>query len=96
MGFNAIAGRVRHQAGQMLRTARHVGSMVDRHVHSAAHPYRHVQPALRAMNIDTSEVDMKLKGGYDLYTQYSSMLNYGVDVVDGIAKNLRGGSFKYQ
>ena len=95
MRFNAIAGRVRHQAGQMLRTARHVGSMVDRHVHAAAHLYRHVQPALRAAGLDTSEVDKQLKGGYDLYTQYSSMLNDGVDVVDGIAKNLRGGNFSY-
>ena len=96
MRFNAIAGRVRHQAGQMLRTARHVGYQLDRGIHSAAHLYRHVQPALRAAGIDTSEVDMKLKGGYDLYSQYSSMLNDGVEVVDGIAKNLRGGSFKYQ
>ena len=79
----------------MLRTARHVGSMVDRHVHAAAHLYRHVQPALRAAGVDTSAMDMKLKGGYDLYSQYSSALNDGVEVVDGIAKNLRGGSFSY-
>ena len=95
MRFNALVGKVRHQSAQMLRTARHVGSLVDRHVHTAARIYSHLQPGLIAMDIDTSNVDKHLKGGYDLYNQYSSMLNDGVAVVDGIAKNLRGGSFKY-
>ena len=79
----------------MLRTARHVGFQFDKGVHTAAQLYRQVQPALRAAGLDTSEVDMKLKGGYDLYSQYSEVLNDGVQVVDGIAKNLRGGSFSY-
>ena len=91
MRFNALVGKVRHQGTQMLRTARNVSSLVDRHVHTAAHLYRHqVQPALRAAGLDRSDIDKQLKGNCDLYNQYSSMLNDGVGVVDEIARNLLG------
>ena len=80
----------------MFRYATHIGTEIDRHVHGVAHVYsRAVQPGLRALGVDTSRLDRELKGGYDLYNQYASLLNDGATVVDGIARNLRGGTYRY-
>jgi hypothetical protein len=37
-----------------------------------------------------------LKNSYDHYNMYSDATQSGVNVVDGIAANLRGGSFSYR
>ena len=80
----------------MWRHAMHIGTEINRNVHGAAHVYsRAVQPGLRALGVDTSKIDKELKGGYDLYNQYASLLNDGSTIVDGIARNLRGGTYHY-
>ncbi len=81
---------------RMWRTARHVGSELDRHISTAAYMYSHaIQPGLRAAGVDTRYTDKQLKTGYDLYNRYAENVRDGVDVVDGIAANLRG-NFVYR
>ena len=95
--FHHFANRVRHQGVAMWRTARHYGTLIDRHVQTATHLYGNaVQPALRGMGYDTREVDRHLHSAHGLYSSYKESLNDGVDVVDGIAANLRGGTFSYR
>ena len=53
--------RVRHQGIAMWRTARHAGSLIDRHVQFAAKVYgQAVQPALRSAGFDTGAADSLL------------------------------------
>ena len=95
--FHQYANRVRNQGVLMWRTARHVGSQIDRHVQSAAYLYGNaLQPALRGLGYDTRAVDRHLVSKYDLYNQYADALNDGVEVIDGIGRNLRGGTFGYR
>ena len=76
---------------RMWRTARHVGSELDRHINTAAYLYgAAIQPGLHAAGIDTRSADKHLKTGYDLYSRYANNVRDGVDVVDGIAGHLRG------
>ena len=74
----------------MWRTARHVGSELDRHINTAAYLYgAAIQPGLRAAGVDTRHADKHLKTGYDLYNRYAENVRDGVDVMDGIAGHLR-------
>jgi hypothetical protein len=92
-----FAAKVRNQGIAMWRTARHVGSQIDRHVHFAAQVYGQLaQPALRSAGYDTSAADHLLKNNYDLYNTYAQALNDGTEVIDGIARHLRGGTMRYQ
>ena len=93
--LGAFANNVRHQGLRMWRTARHIGSELDRHIHTAASIYGAIQPGLRAAGIDTRHADKQLKTGYDLYSRYAENVRDGVDVIDGIAGNLRG-NFVYR
>ena len=81
----------------MWHTARHMGSQIDRHVQFAAQVYGHaIQPALRSAGVDTRSADSVLKPSYDLYNTYARALNDGTEVIDGIARHLRGGTYHYQ
>ena len=80
---------------QMWTQARHVGAEFDRHINSAAYLYAHaIQPGLRVAGVDTRQADKYLSTGYDLYSRYAENVRDGVDVMDGIASNLRG-NFSY-
>ncbi len=93
--LGAFAHNVRHQGMRMWRTARHVGSELDRHINTAAYLYGHaIQPGLHAAGIDTRQADKHLKTGYDLYNRYADNVRDGVDVLDGVAAHLRG-NFSY-
>ena len=71
--------------------------MADHAVHNAARLYSHaIQPGLRQAGIDTREADMFLKNSYDHYSLYSNAINSGINVADGVAAHLRGGSFSYR
>ncbi len=81
---------------RMWRTARHVGSELDRHINTAAYLYgAAIQPGLRAAGVDTRHADKHLKTGYELYNRYAENVRDGVDVMDGIAGHLRG-NFMYR
>ena len=41
--------------------------------------------------VDTRQLDKTLKVGYDHYEQYAQSARDGVDVIDGMARHLRGG-----
>ena len=74
-----------------------MGSQIDRHVQAAAHIYgKAIQPALRSAGYDTSAVDNLLSTNYGAYNTYAQALNDGAQVVDGIARNLRGGTYGYK
>ena len=76
---------------QMWTQARHVGAEFDRHINSAAYLYAHaIQPGLRAAGVDTRQADKHLKQSYDLYSRCAENFRDGVDMMDGIAANLRG------
>ena len=91
--FNRLA---RHGM-QMYQKARHYGSMADRGIRTAAYLYgQAIQPALRDAGVNAGKADSFLKNSYDHYNLYSDAINWGVNVVDGIAANLRGGSFSYR
>ena len=80
----------------MWNRARHVGSELDRHINTAAYLYgAAIQPGLGAAGVDTRHADRHLKMGYDLYNRYAENVRDGVDVMDGIAANLRG-NFSYR
>ena len=82
---------------RMYKRAVHVGSMVDRGVRTAAAVYaRAIQPALVDAGVDTRKADKVLKSGYDHYNMYADNIQRGINVVDNIAANLRGGSFSYR
>ena len=88
--------RLKHTSMQMWRTARHVGSELDRGVEQAAFLYGHaIQPVLRAAGVDTRDVDKKLMTGYGNYSKLRENLNDGVQVLDQIGAHLRGGKFQY-
>ncbi len=94
--LGAFAHNVRHHGMRMWSTARHVGSELDRHIHTAAYLYgAAIQPGLRAAGIDTRHADKHLKQNYDLYNRYRENVQDGVDVMDGIAGHLRG-NFMYR
>ncbi len=81
---------------RMWRTARHVGSELDRHINTAAYIYgAAIQPGLRAAGVDTRHADKHLKQSYDLYSRYAENVRDGVNVMEGIAANLRG-NFVYR
>ena len=94
--LGAFAHNVRHHGMRMWRTARHVGSELDRHINTAAYLYAAaIQPGLRAAGVDTRHADKHLKQSYDLYNRYRENVQDGVDVMDGVAANLRG-NFMYR
>ncbi len=94
--LGAFAHNVRHHGMRMWRTARHVGAELDRHISTAVYMYSHAfQPGLRAAGVDTRQADRHLKQNYDLYNRYAENVRDGVDVMDGIAANLRG-NFVYR
>ena len=94
--LNQFLHKVRHQGVALYRNARHMGGVIDRHVQFAAQVYGHaIQPALRSAGYDTRAADSVLKQNYDLYNTYAQNLNDGVEVIDGIARHLRGGSYHY-
>ena len=94
--LGAFAHNVRHHGMRMWRTARHVGSELDRHINTAAYLYgRAIQPGLHAAGVDTRHADKHLKQSYDLNSRYAENMRDGVDVMDGIAANLRG-NFVYR
>ena len=81
----------------MYQKARHYGSMADRGIRTAAYLYgQAIQPALRDAGVNTGKADSFLKNSYDHYNLYSDAIKSGVNVVDGVAANLRGGSFSYR
>ena len=87
---------IRHGV-HMYKRAVHYGSMVDRGVRTAAAMYaRAIQPALVDAGVDARKADKLLKGGYDHYNMYADNISRGINVVDNIAANLRGGSFSYR
>ena len=89
--------RIARHGMKMYHTARHYKTMADHAVHNAARLYSHaIQPGLRQAGIDTREADMFLKNSYDHYSMYSNAINSGINVADGVAANLRGGSFSYR
>ena len=93
--LRAWGHNVRHHGTRLWIRARHVGSELDRHINTAAYLYAAaVQPGLRAAGVDTRQADKHLKTGYDLYSRYAENVRDGVDVMDGIAANLRG-NFSY-
>ena len=82
---------------KMYHHARHYKTVADNAIHNAAHLYSHaIQPGLRQAGIDTREADKFLKNSYDHYSLYSNAINSGIQVSDGIAAHLRGGSFSYR
>ena len=82
---------------RMYKKAVHYGSMVDRGVRTAAAIYaRAIQPDLVDAGVDTRKADKVLKSGYDHYNMYADNIQRGINVVDNIAANLRGGSFSYR
>ena len=82
---------------QMWHTARHVGSELDRHIQTAAYLYgRAIQPGLRAAGVDTREVDKNLMTGYGHYSKLRENLNDGIQVIDGVAAHVRGGTYQYR
>ena len=82
---------------RMYQKARHYGTIADRGIRTAAYLYGHaIQPALRDAGINTSKADGMLKNSYDHYNMYSNAIQSGINVVDGVAANLRGGSFSYR
>ena len=65
-------------------------------MHFAAQVYGQLaQPALRSAGYDTSAADHLLKSNYYLYNTYAQALNDGTEVIDGIARHLRGGTMRY-
>ncbi len=87
--------RVRNQGIAMWRTARHAGTLIDRHVQFAAQVYgQAIQPALRSAGFDTRAADAMLSQNYSTYNQYAEALNDGADLVQGIARHLHGGTWK--
>ena len=88
---HTINRAVRHGV-QLYRTMRHHASVWDGRIQAAAHLYGSVlQPALRMHGVDTRQLDRTLKVGYDHYEQYAQSARDGIDVIDGMARHLRGG-----
>ena len=93
--YHQHLNRVRHQGIAMWNTARHMGSYIDRHVHFAARAYNQaIGPALRSAGFDTRAADSLLSQNYSIFNQYAQVLNDGASVVQGIAQNLHGGTYK--
>ena len=71
--------------------------MADRGIRTAAYLYGHaIQPALRDAGVNTSKADSLLKNSYDHYNLYANTIQLGINVVDGVAANLRAGRFSYR
>ena len=70
---------------------RHHASVWDGRIQTAAHIYSSVSPVLRMHGIDTRQLDKTLKASYDHYELYARQARDGVQVMDGIAANLRSG-----
>ena len=87
--------RVGERAAYMWRRARHVGRSIDRAIHNGAYLYSAIRPGLWAAGVDMRRVDSVLSKNYGHYNQMQERLSDGVQVVDGIAANLRGGNFTY-
>ena len=88
--------RVGERAAYMWRRARHVGQSIDRAIHNGAYLYSAIRPGLWAAGLDTRNVDRTLSKNYGHYNEMQERLSDGIQVVDGIAANLRGGNFTYQ
>ena len=89
--------RIARHGMRMYHKARHYGTMADRGIRTAAYLYGHaIQPALRDAGVNTSKADSLLKNSYDHYNLYANTIQLGINVVDGVAANLRGGSFSYR
>ena len=96
MRHHFVHRAIRHGV-HMYKKAVHYGSMVDRGVRTVAAIYaRAIQPALVDAGVDTRKADKVLKSGYDHYNMYADNIQRGINVVDSIAANLRGGSFSYR
>jgi hypothetical protein len=92
-----VLNRIARHGVQMYQKAKHYGSMADRGIRTAAYIYGEaIQPALRDAGFNTSRGDGMLKNSYDHYNLYANAIQSGVNVVDGVAANLRGGSFSYR
>ena len=71
---------------------RHHASVWEGRIQAAAHLYGSVlQPALRMQGVDTRQSDRTLRVSYDHYNTMASNVRDGVDVIDGVARHLRGG-----
>ena len=90
--FNRLA----RDGMRMYQTASHYGSMADRSIRTAAYLYRQAIPrALRDGGVNTQKADRFMKNIYDHYELYSNAVQSEINIVDGVAANLRGGSFSY-
>ena len=88
-------GAFAHRAAHVWRRARHVGRSIDRAIHNGAYLYSAIRPGLLAAGVDTRSVDRTLSKNYGHYNKMQESLSDGIQVVDGIAANLRGGNFTY-
>ena len=92
MRINSLA----QKSVRVWRRARHVGKQVDRGIHNAAYLYSNaIQPGLWAAGVDTRNIDRSSSRNYGHYNKMQENLRDGISVVDGIAANLRGGTFTY-
>ena len=92
-----LLNRLTRHGMQFYHKATHYGTMVDRRIRAAAQIYgQAIQPAVRDAGINTRDADKFLKSSFDHYNLYSNAIQSGVNVVDGVAANLRGGSFSYR
>ena len=81
----------------MYHRAKHYGTMADRGIQTAAYLYgQAIQPALRNASVNTQKLDSLLKTSYDHYNMCANAIQSGINVVDVVAANLRGGSFSYR
>ena len=73
-----------------------MGHQIDRGMHNAAYLYSHgIQPGLWAAGVDTREIDQKLSANYRHYNKLQENMRDGIEVMDGIAAHIRGGTFSY-
>ena len=92
-----MLNRIARHGMQIYQKAKHYGSIADRGIRTAAYIYgQAIQPALKDAGLNAQKANKYLKNGYDHYNFYSDAINSGVNVVDGIAAILRGGSFSYR
>ena len=82
---------------QMYQKVRHYGTIAHRGIRTAAYIYgQAIQPALRDAGVNARKADSLLKNSSDHYNMYANAVQSGINVVDGAAANLRGGSLSYR
>ena len=85
-----------HRGAHLWRRAGHMGKQLDRGIHNAAYLRLHaIQPGLWAAGVDTRHMDQKLNTNYGHYNKLPENMRNGIEVMDGIAAHLRGGTFSY-